>query len=72
LNLSTTESLQFQAADNLWVSYQQRIRNFVNDPAHGGNQNSSVILTPVKNRPKMQRVIDALNNNDALSTVDCD
>ena len=38
----------FGGADDLWQSFQEKLNDFVNDPANGG---SSSIVSPIKNRP---------------------
>jgi len=47
------ESVVFNGADKLWTSYQERVKQFVND-----NGGAATIVTPVKYRPAWKQVVD--------------
>ena len=63
------EKVAFAGADNLWESFQQGIKDFVDDPIHGG---SSVINTPVKKRPKVKDELkNLLKQSGPINYVPC-
>ena len=57
----------FDGADDLWESFQNKTRNFVN--SNGGN---SSIISPTKNRPDWDRVQQVLNGELPISDLGCD
>lgn len=64
--IAAGQPLQFMAADNLWISFQNKIKDFVD--AHGG---AATVGQSVANRPKWSKVDQAIKNNKSLTTVDC-
>lgn len=59
----------FGDADDLWISFQNGVKNFVNN--HGGN---SQLQSPVIERPNWQKIKDVIDGKLPLSTLssDCD
>ena len=56
----------FQGADDLWESFQQGMRNFVN--SHGG---VSAIEAPIKYRPDWNKVDQVLMGQRPVSDLGC-
>lgn len=56
----------FEGADNLWKSYQTKLKLFVD--TNGGN---SSIKTPIKNRPDWDEVKDVLEGKKPISQLGC-
>lgn len=58
-----------ESADDLWISFQNGVKNFVNN--HGGN---SQLQSPVIERPNWQKIKDVIDGKLPLSTLssDCD
>jgi len=52
---------------NLWESFQNKTKDFVNN--NGGN---STIISPTKNRPDWDRVQQVLNGELPISDLGCD
>ena len=59
-------SVVFGGADDLWQSFQNKMKTFVN--SNGG---SSSILTPIKNRPDWDKVQQVLNGELPISELGC-
>lgn len=65
-NLQQVAGVPFTKADALWMSMQEKIRQFA--LTHGAN---ATIMAPVTNRPNWNEVKRALNQNQSLSTIPC-
>ncbi|MDV2446063.1 hypothetical protein CMU93_00935 [Elizabethkingia anophelis] len=57
----------FSQADSLWTSFQNKIKNFVNN-----HQGSSNVATQEIERPNWQKVKDVLDGKAPLSTLNKD
>jgi len=58
----------FLGADALWVSFQEKLNSFINNPINGGN---STIVSPIKNRPDWNKVQEVLNGQRPISDLGC-
>src|SRR5690606_15375745 len=56
----------FKAADNLWVSFQHKLNQYVNN--NGGESNTNA---PVKYRPDWDMVKDVLEGKKPISDLGC-
>jgi len=56
----------FFGADNLWESFQEKTKNFVNQ-----NDGGSTTVTPVHNRPDWNKVKDVLEGRRPISDLGC-
>lgn len=59
----------FAGADSLWESFQEKINDFVNDPANGGE---GQIGEQSINRPQWNHVEDVLLGRRPISDLGCD
>ena len=60
------QGFPFRSADELWISMQTKLSEFINQ-----HQANAQILDPVKNRPNWLEVKKAMNENRSLSTLPC-
>ncbi len=57
----------FYGADNLWESFQQKTKDFINQ-----NEGVSTILAPIHNRPDWDKIKDVLQGIRPISDLGCD
>jgi len=56
----------FFGADDLWESFQNKTRDFINN-----NSGNSTIVTPIKNRPDWNKVEEVLQGRRPISDLGC-
>ena len=68
LDDALAEEFAFPGADDLWQSFQQGLKNYIQSNSYG---NTVTVNTPVKWRPDWAEVKDVLINNKPLNTLGC-
>jgi len=58
-------NIAFEAADNLWSSFQEKIKNYINQ--NGGN---AIVNDPVTKRPDWNKIREYLNGNIPIEEFD--
>jgi hypothetical protein len=63
------EGVAFNGADNLWFSFMEGIKIFVEQPNYQGNAN---INSPIKHRPDVfQQFVEIFRSNNPITKVPC-
>lgn len=58
----------FAGADNLWTSFQQGVKNYIQNNSYG---NTVTINTPVKWRPNWTKVKNVLKGTTPITSLGC-
>ncbi|WP_026976989.1 hypothetical protein [Flavobacterium tegetincola] len=65
------QEIAFNSADNKWINFQNKIKDFVNSGQAASNNGQAVANIPKKFRPNWDKVKNVLNGSQPISSLGC-